>query len=425
MSSQLRGHTPKQSFSDSARAARAGAGGGGFKQIEGQYDRLKLGDNPIWLRFSPDQLYAQVLWHRELKALITTGTPEHPARQWFEAVTHYCKAGNRPFNCSSGPARDKPCRGCATRKKFYDLLDAKREAAKAAGEEEETEVTEAGTKRKRPEPPVQISSKFVMSVTVLEKILELPKMKGGQPQMAKDSGKAITEFIPGPLAGLSPVKLQGAQGEIGRNYHFGVGPQHLSQLGAIDETLWNYCASCAHELQASTFVCAQCDTEVFKHDGVFTGEDLSTMRKEVFRCGNCQYEGKAIPIVECTHCENPVEGSNFAFDLRLKSVKDPEDDKKSTIQLVGIRLPDYEKHYGPVAGERLWGLVMTPLDIPAIYAPDSVDRQKWALPADLQAIDPSYHLAKKEAVAYGSDAANGKAAEAADPDQMMFDDNED
>lgn len=423
MSSNLRGHTPKQSFSDSARAARAGAGSGGYKQVNGKYDRLKLGDNPIWIRFSPDQLYAQVLWNRELKALITTGTPEHPARQWYETVSHFNKASNRPFNCSSGPARDKPCRGCAVRQSFYDLQDAKREADKAAGIEEPESTT--GEKRKRPEPPVQVSSKYVMSATVLEKILELPKMKGGQPQTIKGSDKVVTEFIPGPLSGLNPVKLQGTSGEIGRNYHFGVGPQHLSQLASIDETLWNYCASCANALQAEVFSCVECGAEVFTSDSPLQGEDLGSLRREVFRCGHCQHEGRAVPLVSCTHCDNPIEGDNFAFDLRLKSVKDLEDDKKSTITLVGFRVPDYEKVHGPEVGARLWELVMSPLDIPAIYAPDSVDSQKWALPPALQAVDPSYHLKKKEAVAYGSSAAEGKESAGIDPDQMHFDDNED
>lgn len=399
---KMRGHLPQKKFADAARAARgAGNGGQRFKRPEGAFNRLKLSDKPTWIRFSPDQLYAQQLYDRDAKMIIETGTPDYPARPWFEHVGHFVIATKRPISCSSGPDRMQPCRGCAIRKHFFDHI-------------KDMDV-ERGDKR--PEPPVQVSTRYSMACTVLEKIFEMPVLdKKGQPKKNKD-GVTMTNYVPAPLSGFTPMQQKANPGEFGMNFHWGFGPMHLSQLASIDTDLWNSCANCAEPLMAVAFNCADCGHVVYTDDTGVTGADLRTMREQSMKCPHCSHEGYTLPDLRCTGCESPAEGNLLSFDLRLKLEKDMNDDKKSVIQLVQFRLPDYEALAATIQGanaNRIFEMVYAPLDVVAINAPDSIEAQAWSLPDGLKDIDPSYHLVKKEAAPYGHVEE--------DPDQMSFGD---
>lgn len=420
---RLRGHVPQARFAAAAKQARSNHGGG-YKRPEGLYDRLKLGVKPIWLRISPDQIYSQRLYDKSLKAVIETGHAnedgivEYPARPWLEIVQHFVPSRKRGFTCSSGAARDQPCRGCANREHYYDHV---REREKALGGMRDDAARKAA--------PIQASTRYAMGVTVLEKILEMPLTDNkGKPRKNKE-GKDLMTKTPAPLSGYSPQQQDRMPGEFGMNYHFGFGPVHLSHLSNLDTDLYNYCANCAQELVAQDFHCASCEAVVYSAKTALSRSDLRGMRETVMQCSHCRHEGLTIPAIACSGCESPEEGSVLAFDLRLRIEPDPADDKKSTLICEGHRVPDYATLFAdnPEVVNRIYELVYHPLDVAAIFAPDSLDAQAWALPEDLKGIDPSYHIKKKKlAVSYSSGAADEEHADApidddSDPDQMTFD----
>lgn len=403
---RMRGHVPQKKFADAARAASAGSNRR-FKRPDGAFDRLKLGDKPIWVRLSPEQIYAQVLYNKELKALIETGTAEWPARPWFEYTNHFVVSKKRPMICSAGADRKSPCRGCAIRSRFYDNI-RDREASTDVKDEEA-----------RKHPPIQSATRYAMSCTVLEKIFEMPLMdKNSKPRKSRD-GRDLTTFVPAPLSGWTPMKQKEMQGEFGRNFHWSFGPMHLSQLASIDTDLWNTCATCANPLVATHFHCQECDNPVYVEENGVTGADLRSVREQSMRCPNCNNEDFLRPVLSCTGCDNPVEGNILSFDLRLKLEKDMTDDKKSVVQLVQFRLPDYAALFDEETANRVYELVYNPLDVVTIHAPDSLEAQAWVLPDDLKAVDPSYHLKEKEGHAYEGHEDGVEE----DPDQMSFDDN--
>ena len=404
----IRGHLPQSKFADAARQARGvSTMGARYKRPEGLYDRLKLGASPIWVRMSPDQAYAQMLYNKELKQVIETGTPEHEARPWFEHINHFVVVKKRPMLCSSAADRQQPCRGCAIRAHYFEQVRAREHATG-------TKDNDAGKKA-----PVQSATRYAMAVTVLEKVLVMPLLdKSGKPRKNKN-GDVLTNFIPAPLSGLNPMKQKEAGGEFARNMHWAFGPQHLSHLASIDTDLWNSCANCASPLLATCFNCADCGKAVYTDENGVAGADLRNMREQSLRCPHCMHEGITVPEISCTGCEAPREGNLLCFDLRLRLEIDPGDDKKSVVQMVQFRLPDYAKLYDRETSSRVFDLVHAkPLDIAAIYAPDSIDAQAWVLPDDLKNVDPSYHLAEKEAQPYGMvPPLEGRE----DPDQMNFD----
>jgi hypothetical protein len=411
---KTRGTVPQRRFADDAKKAKGRTGGGNFKKVEGKFDRLKLGEQPVWLRISPDQLYTQLVWDGEAKEVVEVTRP------WFESVGHFVPGKQRGFNCSAGPHRDQPCRGCAIRAWFFDRLRAKeKEIAEKTGIDPRRNKDQGDKKRDDSKsPPVQASKNFAMGVTVLEKCFEMQAMgKGGKPRTNRE-GKAITNIVPAPLSGLSPLKRREMPGEFGYNYHYGVGSRELASLANMDMDLWNSCANCAHDLVATEFVCTSCEVVCFDEPSGLRGADLRAMREQEMKCQSCGHEGPLNPVLSCSHCENPAEGSILAFDLRLKKVK--LDDNSSQLSLEEFRVPDYVSLFDDDVANRVSELIMSPLDIPAIFAPDTIEAQAWMLPEDLKAIDPMYHVKnKKTSAAYGS--GDGTEGEGGDPDQMQFD----
>jgi hypothetical protein len=84
-----------------------------------------------------------------------------------------------------------------------------------------------------------------------------------------------------------------------------------------------------------------------------------------------------------------------------------------------FRIPDYVGMFDAHDAERITELVYNPLDIPGIFAPDSIDQQAYALPEELKAISPSLHLKEKTSQPYGTE-TDGEGEGEGDPDQMSF-----
>lgn len=412
---RTRGHIPQKKFADQAKAARAANTSQRGQRVEGKFDRLILTTKPIWVRFSPEQLYEQMLYNKEEKKVIQTGTEEWPARPWYEYKTHFVVATERPHTCSSGPYRGEPCRGCSIRANFFEQQRQQRADIK--------EKTGIDSKEKK-EPPVQESVRYGMAVTCLEKIFEMPVIgKGGKVRTNKD-GKELINFVPAPNSGFDPKKIKETSGELGHNFHWSFGPVHLGNLSSIDQTLWNSCASCASALMATQFSCAECGGIAYEDETGITGTDLRSLRETVLKCPHCAHEGFGIPVLLCTGCENPVEGSILAFDLRLRlDYPDPTDKKKSTVVLEEFRLPEYEKLF-PKDAARIFEMLYSPLDIPGIFAPEDLASQASAYPEDLKKVAPNLHIELKKrqtSKPYGKDGAEEPAG---DQDQMSFDDSD-
>lgn len=393
---RMRGHAPMSRFSDQARAAKAAAARTQFKRPEGQFDRLVLNDIPIWMRLAPEQLYKQMIYNRAKKEV------EEVERQWYEFLQHFVPSRQQPFICSAGANHDQPCRGCSVRALYYKHIS------------EQEQNTGVRNEEARKSAPIQASPRFGMAVTVLEKIFSLPAMKNGKPRTSKN-GDVIMNKVPAPHSGVDRTQWASTKGEQGHNYHWSFSGTHLAQLGDIDATLWNYCASCRSELMATQFVCAECGEVVYEDTNGVVGPDLGAVRKSPMRCPHCQHEGTTYPLISCTGCDKPAEGSLFAFDLQLRAV--PIGDKKTDLKLENFRLPDYTKLFGSNA-DRITELVYNPLDIVAIFAPDSLESQGGKLPDTLKAMGAEGHLKEKSSKPYGTDDDSGDGGDA---DQMQFD----
>lgn len=395
---KMRGHMPQKRFADQAKAAKAASTRSNFKRPDGMFDRLVLGEKPIWVRFAPEQSYHQEVYDRESKSVIEVDRP------WFEHGTHFVPSRKRSMICSSGPRRDQPCRGCAIRAQFYDVL------------REQEKSTQVRNEEKRKSPPVQAAVRYGMAATCLEKIFHLAATDAKGKVKTNKQGQPIMNYIPAPLSGLPLLQQKSTDGTIGHNFHWSFGSFHLAQLADIDQTLWNHCANCANDLMATQFTCTECNAVVYGDTNGVVGSDLRSVRETNMKCPVCQHEGPTSPILSCTGCETPAEGNLLAFDLQLRVV--PIDDKKSDVKMEKFRLPDYVSLFSSADAERITELVYSPLDIPGIFAPESVDVQAWALSEELKGVGIDYHLKAKNSKPYGTEDV---PADDGDPDQMHFD----
>lgn len=341
-------------------------GGGGGKIAEGQFDRFFPGVTPIWVNISPYAMYEQEIWDRQQKEVVLTKTT------WFETQKHYVarnkgrvdrngKRVDTEFVCSCGPYRKSPCWGCAIRSNHFAMMDAI-EAEKGF--------------RPDKEAPISRMSQFSLAITVMEKIYAIPlRNKDGTIRKSKANGAIIYRYMPAPIAeardDIEESELASFKYQFGHRMHWTMGPQELGVLIEADDKMKNHCANCAEKLFATRMICPDCDTRVDLGSAV-QDIDLTQARNKVRTCTACGSKGTFVPEIQCAECGEAVEGRLTSFDIRItrKKVND-----KYITEIVAIRVPGVPGNKAD--HDRAMELIQNPLNLAAIFAPTSLDRQKF------------------------------------------------
>lgn len=353
--------------------SNTGGGGGSFssqvnsrsqtsqrrQRPDGEFDRIYPVEVSTWFRICPTQSWEYVIFNKEANQLETVRTP------WFEYVSHYYPARKRSTICSGGPGRDKPCYADAIRAAFYD---EKRRREESTGIREEAYA------------PLSASTQFALSCTVVERIFAVQKRNAdGTPRLSK-ARRPIYDHVPESRYSLQPGEQTPAS-QFGRNMHWSMGIHHLKELQSFDEMLRNKNARTGLDLLCIGTECPDCGSALHDFSSApLVNEDLANLRSANFTCPRCSYSGNVIPKLASDDGGPVQEGGITAFDLRLKAV--PIDDKKKTIQLVGLRMPAQPNN------TELQKLINTPLSLPDIFAPTDLSEQQQILGDLTRGIDP-------------------------------------
>jgi len=343
------------------RAAR-NRGKGRRATVAGQYDYLKLGEIPIWLRFAL-QSYDFKTWDRELKEVVDV--VDSP---WYEYASHYYPKKRRTIICSAGPYRKDPCYPCSIEAIYWDDHREKEEEVRKAG------ITDVKIERN---PPMRRGIRNAMAVLGVDDYFEIPLLDKDGKIRKSATGDVLKRYVAEPCARLPkgtkyPIKN-------GHNMNWSFPGTHLEQLQSFNRQLENVCANCATPLFASTLVCANCQHVEEDFGTAIEGEDLIILQDEKVRCSNCHSED-VIPNPECSGCGDAESGGLMSFDIRLKA--EPAGENKTDLKMVGYRLPNYN--------EDLTHLYQNPLDIVKIFAPTPLNLQKTILGDIAEDIDPSF-----------------------------------
>lgn len=280
---------------------------------------------------------------------------------WYEYQSHYIPSKKRSLICSCGPHRDKPCWSCVRRHVHYET-----ERAKRAERERETGVRE---KKAMDKPPIDAYPQMAFGITIMENIFAVPLLNSdGTPRTAKN-GTPILKYVPESLMGRNTSKIKLQHVGFGRRAHLSVSRRGLNQIIQLDDVFCaRHCANCAHPMKARRMTCPECE-ESIKLDEPLEGTDLEeAMTDNGWTCGKCDYTGSFVPKFSCEHCGNPERGWLTNFDVKLRSVKSSDEDKSSTLQIVGVRMPKTDD-------PEVLKMVSNSLDLPAIFAPSPLDEQ--------------------------------------------------
>jgi len=323
---------------------------------EGVFDRFNPGEKAVWINISPLQSWTFMAYDPEAGEVVQQN------KSWFPYVKHYYARTKQMMNCSAGPNRDQPCYGCAINKAFYQKMDAI---------EQRTGV------RPKDESPMSAQKCFGLAVTIMENIVSMPAVDRNGVARKNKAGEPIYDYIPQPLLGTGPTNHAVS---FGRRAHMTLGITHLRQLLVFDEEMRNYCGNCAGAMKASSIVCPDCESTYNLPDAV-TGDDLVETRGRDFNCNACGYRGVMRPTLECK-CGDPREGKLTDFDVRIKREK--LGDKQSMLSIKGIRLPKLDN-------PEIRKMVESPLDLPKIFAPSSLEDQQRRLGEVARGVDPRSH----------------------------------
>jgi len=390
-----------RSFSNQSRQTRERrSSGGGGTIIEGRYNRFSPIDTPTWIHF-PYQAYTYNVWNRETKEI--ERVEDSP---FLEYAQHFVvnsktsdKRRGRPgvsFVCSSGPSKEKPCFGCATRQRYWD----EKRAAEDRGEEI------------KGESPVGAGARYAISLTVAELVAHVPVFDDrGKPRMSKNN-KPIFNQIPVPrLKEQDPDVVDSYRKTFGWAGHWNFSGGHLTQLEDMDFSLLNYCANCASELYALGWYCNECG-ELHEETEEIKGVDFEEARKKLRKCRKCGNRGSTLAAdvdeepaftveVGCGDCGNAEEGALIGcFDLRIKA-KAAGEKQSSILELCDVR-PTFARRREPEY-EDFRKMAENPLDIMKIFAPESLDAQRKLFDSTfLEGVDPA-HTRWIESYAEGED----------------------
>lgn len=370
-------------------------------QIKGMYDRFHPNEIPTWIQISPYSEYHQEVYDRDERAVVAKVTT------WYEYNNHYLarnknktdRQGRRletDMICSTGPHRSLPCYPCSERIRLFKELDA---------------IEEKKGVRPDKKPVVSRSSRFGLAVTIKEWIYAIPlrDKKTGLVRKSKATGEIIYRYEPGPRAEANSADddLHEYSRAFGHNAHWSMGTEDLDSLLSFDEKLKNRCGNCTSDLFATRTICPGCEIPIEIGKEVH-GIDLELERKKARSCRHCGEKGPFVPELQCAECGDAAEGSLLAFDLRITRVKINDTTYKTDI--VEIRLPG--AGLAEEDNARAIELVQNPLDLSGIYAPTSLDQQKYIMGELAQNLDPSLCVKRDteetntETESYTEDSAN-------------------
>jgi hypothetical protein len=362
---KMRQLPPRQGFSDQAKRAAAASRGQRRGIVQGQFANFyPREERALWIAICPTQKWDYEAYNRDTREVVP-----FKEQYWYGYTEHRIAANKRRFVCSAGSHKSKPCWGCGVINAHWTWV---------RGQEEETGV------KSDKKPAISSMQQFAMSIVLLEQVAKIPaKNPDGTTKMSRSTPpKPIMNDVALPLMDLAEQKKAKAEGitTFGLSMHWSNGITGINELQSFDRELQNSCANCAGDLKCAVMACPECACEfqvAEDLDEPLGGEDLLQAREAPYQC-ECGYEGVLTPILTCMGCDKPETGGLVYFALRVKNEK--VSDTKRTLKIVEIKPLQYFVEKYPAVEEML----LKPLDIPAIFAPESLEGQTRLIPQNLR-----------------------------------------
>lgn len=219
------------------------------------------------------------------------------------------------------------------------------------------------------------SEKWAFTVLVQAPFYKVPQTDDkGDLRINPHTKEPYYEWVKGSKKGNDELAAGGYERKEGHLMHWSMSYGHWAVIQTFSDSLSKHCRSCggADTIEELALLCQHCKEAVVEMDSTsLDEEDLERLRCEEVRCPHCGVTDYLEDMVECNACGHGDPSTLFDFDLKVKRVETAQQDggKQTTLQITGALGP---RPIADVYGEDL----RTPLDLPKIFTPDSLERQE-------------------------------------------------
>lgn len=241
--------------------------------------------------------------------------------------------------------------------------------------------------RGRSSPPakspnsINRTDKFAVTALIQAPFYKVPQMKNGVVQMNDTTKQPYMEWAKGSVRGNDEFAAGNYDKKDGHSMHWSMNFMHWNTLRTYANSLACHCRACntRDSIRELALVCRNCGEGIVEFDTTSLSDaDLVKVREDKVLCPVCKYNGFLDNIIQCDNCQHGEEATLFDFDLEVSQVKTSEESKNTTLQIT--------KAVGPRAIDgRFVGTLRQPLDLPKIFQPFSMEKQRSVLgelPAD-------------------------------------------
>lgn len=217
--------------------------------------------------------------------------------------------------------------------------------------------------------------KYVFTVLVQAPFYKVPQRdERGEVKVNPNTKEPYYNWEQGSKKGNDELAASGYERKEGHLMHWSMTYGHWAILQDYTDNLAKSCVSCggADTIEELALTCQNCgEAVVIMSETSLDDEDLTRLRTEEVMCPQCRHTGYLEAAVECSNCSDPEPATLFDFDLRVKRTPstNSENGNQTVLQIIKALGP---RPISDVYGEDL----RTPLDLPKIFAPDTIERQE-------------------------------------------------
>jgi hypothetical protein len=187
--------------------------------------------------------------------------------------------------------------------------------------------------------------------------------ENGLVKVSEKTGKAYTEWRRKAEVPQGVAILEEKEGHI---QHWSVGFGHFEVIKGYDALIGKTCASCGtpDSITRRALLCRKCGTDIVDCQNTSVSpQDQETMLQGDVECPHCHHIATPEEFIECSQCAHPARASVFDVDINVQRLDTP-----GQTQLI---FTSWSKPH-PIDPS----YKARPLDLPSIFAPDSIEVQE-------------------------------------------------
>ena len=296
---------------------------------------------------------------------------------YFPFIEHFHGTLKKGAVCSAGPLHAfknmrQPCLGCD---KFWEQREMGNKKG-AMGKREMYALT-------------------VMHFAPYAKVEQIDRHTG---QVRRSqTGEPYMEWV--QVLPHERMKYQGREMREWNLMHWALGYGHMTSLTDYAKTtIGQSCRNCGgmNCIVPIALTCQNCGNALLEYESTtLTPKQIDQMIDNPVRCPHCGNEGFLNEVLNCSNCGQGARADIYDVNIQVKKVQPSDGSNNNMLNCQGHSAP------GPI--DPRFAEHAKPLDLPKIYAPDSLEVQaeKWGINISAQAQQMPQNVQPQQFRPYG------------------------